>query len=155
MFWACAQIEMHREQLALYTLGLAGYETYLPRVRSKQQRVVALFPSYLFLWIETQWHTARWSPGVIRLVMGGGTPARVPDRVIAEIRSREGRDGLIRLPKPPGLQRGDRLRIVHGPFTGQLVLYAGQLPHERVAVLLAILGGHQRVELAKRDVVRA
>ena len=153
-FWSCAQLEGHREQLALYTLGLAGYQTYLPRIQAKQ-RIVALFPSYLFVWIEAQWHQARWSPGVRGLVMGGDAPAKVSDAVIAEIRSREGRDGLVKLPQPPRLKPGDHLRIVAGPFTGQLVLYAGQAPRERIAVLLAILGGRQRVELARRDVVRA
>jgi len=37
--------------------------------------------------------------GVRRLVMDGEQPARVPDAVIAEIRSRE-RDGLVDLSKP-------------------------------------------------------
>jgi hypothetical protein len=34
-------------------------------------------------------------------------------------------------------------------YCGQLGLYAGQRPHERVLVVLALLGGQQRVELAK------
>ena len=152
-FWSCAQIETHRERLALYTLGLAGYPTYLPRIQSKQ-RVVALFPGYAFIWVESQWRAARWSPGVLGLIMGGDVPAKVPDVVIAEIRSREGRDGLVKLPQPARLESGDRLRIVAGPFTGQLALYAGQVPRERVAVLLAVLGAQTRVELPKRDVVR-
>ena len=90
-YWSCAQIEANRERLALHTLGLTGYETYAPHVRSKQhaKRSVPLFPSYLFVWIEVQWHTARWSPGVLRIVMGGDVPAKVPSRVIDEIRARE------------------------------------------------------------------
>jgi transcriptional antiterminator RfaH len=106
-----------------------------------------LFPSYIFVLIVAQWHAARWAPGVIRLVMAGDAkPARVPDAIIAEIKARE-RDGLIELPKPPGLQRGDAVRVVLGPLQGLLGLYEGMKPHERVAVLLQILGGQQRVEL--------
>ena len=41
------------------------------------------------------------------------------------------------------------MRVLHGPLAGQLGLYAGQRPHERVLVVLALLGGQQRVELAK------
>ena len=37
-----------------------------------------LFPGYLFLAIELQWHAARTAPGVARLVMDGERPARVP-----------------------------------------------------------------------------
>ena len=62
-------------------------------------------------------------------------------------RSRE-RDGLIELPKAPALQPGDRVRITSGPFSGHLALYQGMTPRERVAVLLQLLGGQQRTELA-------
>ncbi len=100
--------------------------------------------------IEAQWHAARWSPGVLKLVMGGDAPARVPDKVIGELRGRE-RNGLIVLPPPPGFHHGDRVRIMRGVFAGQLGLYAGQRPHERVAVLLQICS----VELNKTDIVSA
>ena len=83
----------------------------------------------------------------------GGThqPARVPDSVIAEIRARE-RGGLVELPQRTTFRTGETGRVTHGPFSGQLGLYQGQRPRERVLVLLALLGGHQRVELAKGDV---
>jgi hypothetical protein len=65
-----------------------------------------------------------------------------------ELKGRE-RDGLVELPPPPSFQRGDPVRIVRGVFTEQLALFEGQRPHERVAVLLHLLG---RVELAKRNI---
>ena len=37
---------------------------------------------------------------------------------------------------------------MHGPFAGHVGLYRGMKPRERVEVLLAILGGAQRVTLA-------
>jgi hypothetical protein len=83
-YWACAQLEINRERLALHCLGLAGYEVYLPRIRSQRamglrKAVTALFPGYAFVLIELQWHAARWSPGVLRLVLDGVQPAKVPD----------------------------------------------------------------------------
>jgi hypothetical protein len=39
-----------------------------------------------------------------------------------------------------------------GPLEGQRGLYAGQASHERVAVLLALLGSQRRVVLLKHDV---
>jgi transcriptional antiterminator RfaH len=109
-----------------------------------------LFPGYAFVLIQLQWHAARWAPGVAMLIMDGDHPARVPDGVITEIRGRE-RNGLIDLPRP-GLRRGDRVRILHGPFAGRLALYAGMKPRERVEVLLSLLGGQQRVELPAADI---
>jgi transcription antitermination factor NusG len=50
------------------------------------------------------------------------------------------------------LHYGDRVKILAGPFKGHLAIYAGMSPRERVAVLLQILGGPQRVTLAERDV---
>jgi transcriptional antiterminator RfaH len=154
-YWACAQLEANRERLALHCLGVAGYQTYLPRIRVKRampaRKIVTqttpLFPGYCFVGIDLQWHAARWSPGVLRLVLDGVQPARVPDKVIAELKGRE-RNGLVELPAPPGFRRGDKVRITRGVFIGQLGLYDGMRSHERVAVLLQLLG---RVELPKGD----
>lgn len=159
-YWACAQLAPMRERLALHTLGLAHYTVYMPRLRvltaSYGRRIVttpALFPGYAFVLIELQWHTARWAPGVARLVLDGAAPAKVPDAVIAEIRSRE-RGGLVDLPRPPKFRPGDRVRVLHGPFVGHIGLYAGMKARQRIEVLLAILGGAQRVTLPK-DAVEA
>ena len=150
----CGPAHVEARALATHCLGLAGFNVYLPRLRerriSRGRRIEVrppLFPGYAFVLIVLQWHGARWCPGVAGLIMDGERPARVPDAVIAELHSRE-RDGLIELPKPPRLQPGDRVRIISGPFQERLALYEGQTPHERVAVLLQLLGGIQRTELA-------
>jgi transcription antitermination factor NusG len=156
-YWACAQLETRRERTALHFLRLNGFTTYCPRIRTERpsrerERSTWLFPGYAFVWIELQWHAARWSPGVIRLVSGGGAePAKAPVSVIEGLKSRE-RNGLVVLPSSPRLKRGDPVQILHGPFAGQLALYDGQRPRERVMVLLALLGSVQRVELAMRSV---
>jgi transcriptional antiterminator RfaH len=159
-FWAAAQLQPQRDALATHCLHQAGFETYAPRLRKpctvagrKVVKTPLLFPGYLFVLIRLQWHTARWAPGVVRLVLNGGTPAVVPDDVITAIRRREV-GGLIELPKPPRFRTGDRVRVLAGPLTGHVGLYAGMKPRERVEVLLAILGGEQRVTLAA-DAVEA
>ena len=85
---------------------------------------------------------------MLRLVLDGDRPAKVPDKVIAELKGRE-HNGLVELPADPGFRRGDQVRITRGVFSGQLALFERQRPHERVAVLLQLLG---RVELPKGDV---
>jgi transcriptional antiterminator RfaH len=109
-----------------------------------------LFPGYLFCLIAGGWWQASWCPGTLGLVMNGGLPVHVPDKVIAEIRSRE-RGGLVELPRA-GLKRGERVRVLHGPLAGHIGLYAGMKPRERVEVLLSLLGGQQRVTLSQGDV---
>ena len=155
MYWACAQLEPYREHLAMHCLGLNGFEVYCPRLREQVRirgrkivRTPPLFRGYAFVLIVSAWYSARWSPGVVRLVMDGEAPAHVPDAVIAEIRSRE-RNGLVELPKPRGLALGTRVRVLQGPLREQIGLLAALRPHERVLVLLHLLGGQQRVELAR------
>ena len=142
----------------MHCLALAGYQTYYPRLRDRRirhgRRVElrpALFPGYAFIAVELQWHAARWTAGVINLIMDGVGPARVPDAVIAEIRSREV-GGLIELAPSLPLRRDARVRILRGPFTGHLAIFADMRPRQRVEILLQLLGGEQRVTLAKKDV---
>jgi transcriptional antiterminator RfaH len=159
MYWACAQVEPRRERLASYCLGLAGYEIYEPRLREQVRsrtgrkivRTPPLFPGYLFVWVVRGWWDARWSPGVVRLIMDGLLPARVPDVVISEIRSRE-RGGFVELPKVHGLKPGMRVKVLQGPLQDQIGLLAALRPHEPVLVLLQLLGGQQRVELARNAI---
>jgi transcriptional antiterminator RfaH len=157
MYWAAARLIPRREAFALHCLAASGFETYLPRLReqrvSRGRKILVtrpLFPGYAFVRIALQWHAARWAPGTCGLIMDGAQPARVPESVIAEIRSRE-RGGLVELPRR-GLVPGDRVRVTQGPLAGLDGLYEGMRPRERVAVLLEILGGRQRGTLARGDV---
>ena len=74
----------------------------------------------------------------------------VPDAVISEIRSRE-RGGLVELSKPR-LGPGMRVKVLRGPLQDQIGLLDALRPHERVLVLLRLLGGQQRVELARNAI---
>jgi transcriptional antiterminator RfaH len=158
-YWCCAQLQASREGLALHMLEqIEGFTIYAPRLRQRRRRqgrwvetLPLLFVSYVFISIEAQWYRARWCPGVIRLVMDGLQPARVPDPVITALRQREHR-GAIELPKPPGLVRGDKVRIVRGALHGHLGLYEGMNGRQRVEILLSILGSACRVTLARPDV---
>jgi transcriptional antiterminator RfaH len=156
-YWTAAQLEPNRERIALHLLTQERFIVYAPRLRvrrtvrgRREDREAPLFPGYCFVWIELQWHRARWCPGIRRLVMDGLQPAKVPDVVIEEIRGRE-RNGAIELPKRR-LKPGDPVRLLAGPFQGHLAIYAGMSGLERVAVLLRVLGSQQRVTLARRDI---
>jgi transcriptional antiterminator RfaH len=159
-YWAVVQTQTLRERLAQDHLKFAGFESYLPRVSTwrrnygrKIKTVVPLFPCYLFLLVRLQWTAVCACPGVLRLVMAGAQPARLPDGVIEEIKRRE-RDGLINLPKRT-LVPGDRVHITDGPFRGHLAIFADMSGSERVAVLLHVLGSLQRVTLPAANIEAA
>jgi len=45
-----------------------------------------------------------------------------------------------------------RVKVVSGPLQNQIGMLAILRPHERVLVLLRLLGGEQRVELARNAI---
>jgi transcriptional antiterminator RfaH len=158
-YWCAAQLEPRRERarLALHLLQ-EKFVVYAPKLRERrivrghrEDRETFLFPGYAFVLIQLQWHAARWCPGIVRLVMDGLQPAKVPDAVIESIRARE-RNGAIELLKR-GFKPGDRVRLLgSGPFAGRLAIYAGMSGLERVSVLLQLLGGERRISLARQDI---
>jgi transcriptional antiterminator RfaH len=157
-FWGCLQIEHRRVQLALSYLALKQFETYYPCIQIQRRvgrnigpRTEPLFRGYSFVRIFEQWHEAHWAPGVISLILDGERPARVPDQIIDRIKAQEV-NGLVVLPKVPGLKRGDKVQITQGPFNTRLAIYQGMRSGQRVEVLLMLFGGQQRVELPKADV---
>jgi transcriptional antiterminator RfaH len=112
----------------------------------------ALFPNYCFVEVQLQWHTARWCAGVTAILMDGTVPARLPDGTIAEIKRRE-RGGLVEL-EQAGIRRGDRVRVLRGPFRDLPAIFHNSKPHDRVEVLLMLLGSTRAVTLPALDVVK-
>jgi transcriptional antiterminator RfaH len=160
-YWAVARLQPQHERAGLINLGLNGYEVYYPRVRERRIRQgrrievrPPLFWGYAFFVVKSEiWYSARWSIGVLGVIMDGVKPARVPDAVIAEIKGRE-RGGAVMLPERERFKPGEPVRVVVGPFAGRLGLYSGMRPRERIEVLLQLLGSLQKVELAQ-DAIEA
>lgn len=161
MYWAVAQTESQREHVAERWLKERRFEVYLPRMRIERHlrgRCVddetPLFPGYLFIGIVDRWYSISSTIGVVHLLTDGGAPARVSDAIIAELRAREGIDGLIQLQTRPRFQRGDRIRIVRGAFQGQIAIFADMKPRKRVELLLHILGAERSIITKRRDIRR-
>jgi transcriptional antiterminator RfaH len=144
-FWAVARTEPHREAVAARFLGAQDFETYLPVIQTPPprgqtiRRTAPLFPGYLFILIRLQWYAVKPTFGVRGLIMDGTVPARLADSVIDEIRQRES-GGFVKLPAQSRFRRGQKVRIVRGPFEGRCGLYGGQAPNERERILLSLLG---------------
>jgi transcriptional antiterminator RfaH len=154
-FWACVQTQSQRERVAQFHIERVGFRSFLPRISTTRRSygrnveiIVPLFPSYLFFAVELQWMVARGCPGVLRVVMDGLQPAKVPDDIIAEIRQRENGHGYVELSKRR-LEHGDQVRILGGPFAGHLAIYEGMSGPARVAVLLSLFSSTRQVTLLK------
>lgn len=103
-----------------------------------------LFPRYVFVWIEQQWHVINSTFGVSNILMNGESPAALPVGWVDDMKRNEHPDGLIHL-KKSRFTRGQGVQVVGGLLDGQRGIYQGQTSRQREIVLLDALG---RVELA-------
>jgi transcriptional antiterminator RfaH len=163
--WYVVQTQPHAELRAAQHLARQGFGSYLPRYLKRRRHarridIVSkpLFPRYLFVAVDMatqRWRAISSTFGISHLVCNGDEPAAVADQVIAQLRSRENSDGLIQLSTGPRFARGDKIRIADGVFSACLGLYEGMADHERVAVLLDLLGRKVRVTIDGDAVVAA
>lgn len=147
MGWAVVQCEPSRESVVRLQLMRQKFTTYAPRIRLRHGKTAKLFPGYVFVWIERRWYEILWTIGVLRILMSGDRPAELPTAVVDEIKSREGRDGFVKLPPRRRPRRGQRVRVVAGSFAGCIGLYESTTSEERERILLEVLGCARRVDL--------
>lgn len=155
-FWSVAMCKPQNEHIAKANLERQGYETYLPvyQVRiGKEIRKRILFPRYIFVRIELQWHSVSGTRGISRLIYGTNQqPASLSDSVIATMKAREDKKGYVSLPEPPKFEPGQKVRIVNNNLFG---IYSGQLPHERHRILVELMGRMVPVDVADDDITAA
>ncbi len=162
--WYLAYTKPGREQEAKENIDRQGYTTYLPMLQGrKRQRgrlrdiLTPLFPRYLFIQLTEgidDWSPIRSTRGVNNLVRFGPTLARVPDALIAKIRAREADDGF-HCEKASFFKRGDKIRIVDGPFTDCDAIFQTRCGEERVMILLDVVGKATRVEIPRISICTA
>jgi transcriptional antiterminator RfaH len=153
-FWSVVQTYAMREASVAIKLVRDGFETYCPRIREigpdGRGRNVPLFPGYLMVRVERVWYPILSTVGVIRLLRNGDEPCRLDDSVVTKLVGAEVK-GLVRLPKPRGLQPGDQVKITRGTFRDHIGIFEGMRGRQRSLVLLALLGRQVTVEISSDD----
>lgn len=161
-FWAVIRAVPHHERLAHEGVALAGYETFIPRIRERvgaRWRTTPLFGVYFFARVIDQWRKIERTMGVAAVVKVGAIPSRCPDVEIAALLERTDADGVIRLAARPSspqrriLTPGSTVAIADGPFRGLSGVYAGMTTHERELILIDILGSTRPVAVSAGLVV--
>lgn len=161
--WYAVQAKSHNEARVLCHLTRSTIPAFLPLIevirRYRYRRVVRLeplFPSYLFVQLESMehsprdWDAVRWAPGVKSILGPDGEPVPVPDPVIDAIKIRMGELGFVR----PGLRFGPNARVLvrHGPLAGLEAVFEQPLSGSgRVSVLMHLLGQQRRVQVDATD----
>lgn len=163
--WHVVQVHSHAEAKAQSHLARQGFDTYLPRYLKRRRHArrtdtvpAPLYPSYLFVTFNPlihRWRSIRSTIGVARLVCNGEVPAPISDAIIEGLKSRENAQGFIQFERRPQFAAGDKVRVREGVFCDCLGLFEGMGDHERVAILLELLGRKVRVVLDEEFVVAA
>ena len=153
--WYVVQTQVNGEAKAAQNLLRQGYEVYLPRYlkRRRHARKVdftakPLFPRYMFVAIDVasqRWRSIQSTYGVARLVTVGEDPAMVPEGVVRALRAREDDKGFIRLDRRAVFAVGDKIRVLAGAFIDSAGLFDRMADHDRVSILLDMLGRKVRV----------
>jgi transcriptional antiterminator RfaH len=148
MHWYLIHTKPKQEKCALQNLEQQGYVCYLPVLPTEKLRqgclTVAdepLFPRYLFIQLGKGESAKSWSPirstkGVSRLVSFGAEPARVDDRLVELLKSKE---GAVRGPPQRLFVPGERVRLTDGAFAGIEAIYQMADSERRVMVLIELL----------------
>ena len=161
--WFVARVHPNRENSAQFNLDRLGFRSFVPRVRRTvrharrvQDALRPLFPCYAFVVIDLskhRWRSINGTFGVASLIMGAEQPTPVPPGVVeALVASCESR-GVVRL--DDGLEIGQKVRILSGPFAETICRLADLDDRGRVRVLLEIMGMEVAAQLDRSAIASA
>lgn len=158
--WYLVHTKARQEDTAITNLQRQNFRCYMPmlyveKVRRGKPVVVAepMFPSYVFVQLDTSGQGQSWSPirstlGVRELVKFGGHPPKVDAELINALHERE----QLQQSNPQALfAAGDKVVITDGPFAGIEAIYQATDAERRSMILLSMLNKpvSMRIELGQ------
>ena len=157
MAWFAVQHRPAQARRALANLENQGIECFYPEINvqtirtgKRVLRCEPLFRGYLFINLEQSdpvWYKLRSTRGVMRVVSFGNRPAVIADGIINQIR-----EELAKAEKTGGIQAGDHLEILKGPFRGLNAVFQEYDGETRAMVLIDFLQKQHRVSMDLQDV---
>ena len=164
MNWYLVHTKPRQEHCALENLQNQGYACYLPLLACEKllrgklhTSCTPLFPRYLFIQLDTELQGKSWAPirstkGVHRLVCFGSDPARVDPTLVQALQHHEQKA----LQQPQQLfTKGEKVRVLDGPFQGLEAIYHMADGESRVMVLIELLSKPVRVPLSPAQLKKA
>jgi transcription elongation factor/antiterminator RfaH len=161
--WYAVFAQPHWESIAQLRLRAQHFRTFLPlhsktvyHARKRQTVLAPLFPRYLFVVLDLgrdRWRAVNSTRGVTSLIMHEGLPAPVRGGVIETLLDSSTSEGEVRFCSE--MAPGSRVRLVAGPFAGQLGILRGLSHYGRVQVLIEMMGAHIPTELHDMGILPA
>lgn len=160
--WYLIRTKSNRESYVRDQLSHVVPEVFLPmldlstaRVRARAaSTMVPLFPQYVFARLDLSVHyfAIRYMSGVVGFVCAGYDPLPVSEGIVNGVRDRC-TDGVVQL-RPMPFYRGERVRIVDGPFRDFEAIFESYLSGaKRVAILIQAVEGRSLRAIADAAVI--
>ncbi|WP_306120549.1 MULTISPECIES: transcriptional activator RfaH [unclassified Roseitalea] len=161
--WYAAATQPRRETYAIGHLERQGFVTFIPRrrvtvrhARRTSTQILSFFPGYVFVRFDPnrdRWRSVNGTHGVRSLVMEGEMPLPAPQGLVETLQAMTGEDGFFA--PENAFEKGDRVRMLGGPFRDMLAEVDTMSSAGRVRVLLEIMGGAHRVWIDRSELAHA
>lgn len=161
--WYAVYAQPYWESTAQLRLRAQNFRSFLPlhsktvhHARKRQTILAPLFPRYLFVVLDLKrdrWRAVNGTRGVASLIMQEGLPAPVRGGAVESLLASSTSEGEVLFCSE--MAPGSRVRLVAGPFAGQLGILRELSSSDRVRVLIEMMGAHIPTELHRRSVVPA
>lgn len=162
--WYVIRSKPNKEMVLWHELLAREFESFYPRlhvqpVNPRSNTIRPYFPGYLFLHIDlelTPISTFQWMPFSAGLVSFDGVPGTLPPDLVQAIRRHVDEINAAGGEQLAGIQPGEVIKILGGPFDGYEAIFDLRLPgSERVRVLVKLLQARQlSLELPAAHITR-
>ena len=161
--WYLLKTKTRQEKRAMENLERQYVECYCPEVlvekifRGKKSKIIEiLFPGYLFVNFKnpaSSIHSVKNTRGVESFVVFGGSPALVPFAVIKDLKEKTKPSENLLISNLP--KRGDKLKVIEGPFNGMSVVFFQPNGDQRAEVLLNMMNQQVKASIQYSNLVTA
>ena len=154
--WGVVYTHAQKEFEAQAQIENQGWTCYLPKhlkstrhARKTSQQIAPLFPRYLFIdFAEKPFSSSlNYTKGVQCILTNGATPSTVSEQIIALLRSKEDEQGYVETKTIMPFVKGDPMIVKSGCFKGQIATFECMNDHQRVQLLIDLLGKKTSVTL--------
>ena len=163
--WFAVQLRPNGLNMAERNLERQGIEILAPVFRERKRRAGSspvirrkpLFPGYIFVHLPDMpryFRSVNGTRGVSRLIIGDPlAPQSLPTKFMTGLIARCATDGTL-MPVGNDFSVGDRVRVAAGPFADQISHIEELSDHERVTLLISLMGQSVKLQVPRAQVIK-
>ena len=152
--WYILQIKANSHLQAVRNLNKQGFETFLPlydTASRKTSRFInttrPLFPGYMFITFDRKkygWHKINNTYGVSQLVTFNSILKSIPTTFVDNLMERCDLSGKLIPVK--NLKKGDKVKILEGPFANFIATVEKYATDQRIWILMDLMGRKSKIQ---------